>query len=265
VDEFFKDNIEFLITLGSTIVAVILGIIGIQRYFHKQKLERLEETHKLELERLTSQHKQEIAEKPLIQEEKIVYVKYVYIRRESESPVYRKFVKRIEEEINVHSEYRYYRLNKFSTKNNSITIRDRSSGVVDMNIVFPWRDLIFTDKPSKKIKELISQELSNSDTYFTVTTYYNGFKEGNEDIGMKMEMDTQSARLIADFSSIVGLEKLFRKEPNVYKIKQDGDKIKISGLEEINNGIYHIHINNLKKDEVIILDFHVNWDYLNDD
>lgn len=46
-----------------------------------------------------------------------------------------------------------------------------------MNIIFPWKDLVFTDLPSKKLKNIITQDISGSDTYFTATTYYNGFSE----------------------------------------------------------------------------------------
>ena len=83
---------------------------------------------------------------------------------------------------------------------------------------------------------------------------------------MKMEMDTSSARLIADFSSIVGFDKLFTKPPDVYinRVGVGKEKTKILGLEEINEGIYHIHKTNLKKGDVILLDFHVDWEYLNE-
>lgn len=122
MNELIRDNIELFITLMSTLAAIVGGIAAIQRYFHTQKVERLVETHKIEIERLNSSVKKD-AEKPLVQEEKVVYVKYLYIRRNSEPPVYKKYIKRIDETIDVHSEYRYFRLNKYSTKNNTITIR----------------------------------------------------------------------------------------------------------------------------------------------
>ena len=77
-----------------------------------------------------------------------------------------------------------------------------------------------------------------------------------------MEFETLSARLIADFSWIKGLNCLFSNPPIAYKINQNGEKLKISGLEEISEGIFHIHLTNLKKDEVILLDFHINWDQI---
>ena len=93
MNELIRDNIELFITLMSTLAAIVVGIAAIQRYFHTQKVERLVETHKIEIERLNSSVKKD-AEKPLVQEEKVVYVKYLYIRRNSEPPVYKKYIKR---------------------------------------------------------------------------------------------------------------------------------------------------------------------------
>lgn len=294
---FSPDNIKiFLSVLGSVIAIISVGL-AIQWRYYKQKTESLQTLHKAEIERLNTQHNKECTELhqksidetqklrktleqeynikkseldkkiniPLVQEQKMVYVKYLHIRRESEEPVYSKHISRLEEDIDVHSEYHYYRFNKYSTKNNSILLTDRSSGIVDQNILYPWKKLAFTDIPSKKIKGIISQNVDSSDCYFSATTYYNGFKEHNEDIGMKMEMDTLEARLVADFSSIVGLEKLFVKEPDAYKMELDGRKTKLLGLEKISEGVYHLVSQNLKKGEALLLDFHVNWDYLNDE
>lgn len=291
------ENIKFLLYFFGGFITIISTGLAIQWRYYRQKTENLQNLHKAEIANLTSKHHKECTELhqksidetqklkatlenefnikqseldeklniPLVQEVKMVYVKYLHIRRESEEPVYRKHISRLEEDIDVHSEYHYYRFNKYSTNNNAILLTDRSSGVVDQNILYPWKKLAFTDIPSKKIKGIISQNVDNCDTYFSATTYYNGFKENNEDIGMKMEMDTLEARMVADFSSIVGLEKLFVKEPDAYKMELDGRKTKLLGLEKISEGVYHLVAENLKKGESLLLDFHVNWDYLNDE
>lgn len=292
--EFLLNHIEAVISVISAIVAVILGLMAIQRYFHAQKIERMEDTHKAEVASLNALHDKETAELqrhfheerlqlrktieaenaeknqklqqaaavPLIQEQKVVYVKYLHISRDGEKPVYQKYIQRTGETIDVFSEYHYYRFNKCSTHENQLTINDRSSGIVELNLLHPWKDLVFTDKPSQKIREVITQDIGGSEAYFSVTTYYNGFKENNEDLGMKMEMDTQCARLIADFSSILGVDKLFGRDPDVFKILTTGERVKLFGLEKIGEGIFHIEANNLKKNEVILLDFHVDWEYL---
>jgi len=265
-----RENIEFLIVIGGAIITIMGIIISIIQYFHREQVKRLKEDNNRAYKKLSPQEQKEIEDKKIVQEEKVVYVKYLYIRKKSDPPVYKKYLKRAGKYIDVRSEYHYYRYNKFNTKNNAVSIRDSTSGAVSLNIVHPWQDLFFADKNGKNKIGIIEQDLSNSDTYFTVSTYYNGFNEGedesddsNEDIAMKMEADTLSARLIADFSSIVGLDKLFVKPPDVYLIKRGKPRIKIHGLEEINEGIYHIHKTDLKKGDVIFLDFHVNWDFLN--
>lgn len=199
---------------------------------------------------------------PLVQEEKMVYVKYLYITPNDGTPVYTKYIDRIDENVDVYSEYYYVRFNKFSKSRNNITIRDRTSGVVDLTLIYPWRRLTFADEGSAKIRKVITQDLEGQDTYFTASTYYNGFSEGNEDISIRMEMDTTVARMVADFSSVVGFESLFTAEPDAYRINTNQQRTRLLGLEQLKPAVYHIEVQNLKKGEVVMLDFHVDWNYL---
>jgi hypothetical protein len=296
MDEFIKQNVQSIIAIGTTVIAIITGLLAIQRWFHVQKCERMDDHHKSEIVSIKNQHEienlnkeKQLSEerkkiksdlkdefeqkknerlvenqKALIQEIKLAYIKYIYIRRNASEPVYRKYVKRLGETIEVRSEYQYYRFNKFSNSNNEITFIDRSTGIVDPKILFPWRQLTFTDVPSKKSKGMLTQDISGSDTYLSVTTYYNGFKEGEEDIGIKVEMDTNITRVIADFSSIVWLPNLFIREPDAYKMELNGSRTKLLGLEKIDDGIYHLESFNMKKGESLLIDFHVNWNFLHD-
>ena len=300
------ESIKLILAILGGLIAIITTGLGIQWRYYKQKKEVIDDKYQSELLRQKAEYENKIADvkksanqeldnlknrfeselkeavslKPkeksdsrLIQNEKVIYVKYLYIKSERGKPVYRKYIERTGKYIDVHSEYHMYRFNRYSSSNNETAITDSTSGVVDLNIVHPWRQLIFTDENRKKKEDFISQNLSGSDTYFSVSTYYNGFNagegdkenedgKGNEDIGMKMEMDTENARLIADFSSIIGFEKLFKRSPDVIHKKADGSAdVKIHGLEEIRKGIYHIHKTNLKKGDVIRIDFHVDWDF----
>jgi hypothetical protein len=199
---------------------------------------------------------------PLVQEEKMVYIKYLYIRPTTGAPAYTKYIDRIKRHLDIYSEYYFVRFNKFSKARNSITIRDRTSGVVDLTLIYPWKRLSFADEGSATIPQVITQDLAGQDTYFTASTYYNGFSEGNEDVAIKMEMDTTVARMVADFSSVVGFESLFTREPEAYRIDTDQQKTKLLGLEEHKPGVYHIEVHNLQKGEVVMLDFHVDWEHL---
>jgi hypothetical protein len=186
---FSPENIKFVLYFLGGLITIISTGLAIQWRYYRQKTENLQNLHKAEIANVTAKHNKECAELqqksideaqklkealekeynvkksellekadiPLVQEVKMVYVKYLHIRRESEDPVYKKHLNRLEETIDVHSEYHYYRFNKYSTKNNSIQLTDRSSGVVDQNILYPWKELTFTDIPSKKIKGMITK------------------------------------------------------------------------------------------------------------
>ncbi|PPK85424.1 hypothetical protein CLV84_2321 [Neolewinella xylanilytica] len=262
--QFSGELSELKVRQGSTLQALHLqhekecAAIRLQAETDNKRLREI-------IERELSEKQQKAALKkqiPLVQEVKMVYVKYIHIRNEREAPVYSKYINRLEKSIDVHSEYHYYRFNKYNRPNNEITIKDASSGVVDLNILHPWKELEFTDRPSKLNAGKIGQHLENSDVYFTSTVYYNGFNEGNEDIGMRMEMDTLTARMIADFSSIIGLEQMFSKPPDAYLRNRAGEPTRITSLLELSPGVYYLEVNNLKKGESLMMDFHVDWSVL---
>lgn len=230
----------------------------------KQKLRNelnannLELSHKYRDKNITSS----VTAKPVkvIQENKTVYAKYIHIYDNGTEPVYSKNLVHNNSRIDVFSELQYFRFNRFNSSDNSITIRDRSSGAVDLNILYPWRNLVFTDEGSKESNGQIDQEISGSDTYLSVTTYYNGFHAKDPSIAMKMERDTLSARLIADFSSIAHLKSIIINNPKVYRRSEEGQK-EIYGLEYLDAGIYHIHATHLKKGEVVKMIFPVSEEF----
>lgn len=201
----------------------------------------------------------------LIQEEKVVYVKYLYITPSYLPPQYIKYVERINEDVEVYSEHLYYRFNKFNREDNQIVIKDTSKyGVVDLNIIYPWLGKITSTSSSDIQRGVMDKTLRNSNIYLSMTSYYNSFIEGQEDIGMRMEYDTKSAKLIADFSSIPDHDKFFKRNPDGYIKKYEGDENPITylGLKSIRHGVYVLQHENLKVDSKMELDFHVNWDYL---
>lgn len=165
----------------------------------------------------------------------------------------------------MYSEHLYYRFNKFNRKDNQLVIKDTSSkGVVDLNIIYPWMGKINSTSSSDIRRGVVDKTLRNSNIYLSMTSYYNSFIEDEEDIGMRMEYDTKSAKLIADFSSIPDHEKFFIRNPDGYIKKYEGDENPITylGLKPIRTGVYVIEHENLKVDSKMELDFHVNWDYL---
>ena len=203
----------------------------------------------------------------LIQEEKVMYIKFLYIIPDNLPYAYIKKHKRTGQEIPVRTESLHFRFNKFNKINDNVEITDSSKfGTVDLNIIHPWSTKISTHASRKNNPHLISAKLSGSNLYMTSSSYVNGFIEGEEDYAIMAEYPTKIARLIADFSSIQNLSKLFEKEPNAYryfdpKLKKETP---LYGIQQISNGIYSIEARDLKLNEMIELDFHINWNYLNE-
>lgn len=203
--------------------------------------------------------------KELIQEEKVVYVRFQYIRPKDYPPVYLKKISRLNQEIPIHSELTLYRFNKFN-KECEVEITDSSTeGVIDdLRVVYPWTPRFVTHKSRSNDPKEISRKVSGSDTYMTISTYCNGFQDGEEDYAIMAEYDTKTARLIVDFSSIPDLDQLFTKPPDAYRYF-DPEKKKetpISGILQISPGVYMIEALNMKRTEIIELDFHVDWEHM---
>jgi hypothetical protein len=255
----FKHILAVIMTLTTIFTSIVW-------YFAKKENRQLEKEHEkkiTELEQkfgLVSSSKN----KPIIQLEKVIYEKFLYIKQRNNQPVYKAYVKRINEYTEVYDEKFSVRINKFSSIT-PITTRDRSSGIIDLLFLLPFREkLNFPDQPSRKDKHTILQDLYGEDTYISTGTYYNGFQPGSEDLASKMEMDTEVFRFIADFSSIPDIEEIMKKSPNLYKLNLDESRLDITNkIKEVGQAIFYVEVKNLKKGEVIYFDFHINWDYLN--
>lgn len=204
----------------------------------------------------------------LIQEEKILYVKFIHLIPDNVPPVYFKKIPRLQKTIPVRTETLSYKYNRFNKVNNSLTIRDSSFGVVDLNVIKPWLSKIVDHPSSKQNEGEVSVNLSGSDTYLTASTYYNGIKyKDDEDYALKAEMFTKVARIVVDFSSLKNLDKIFVKEPNAYRFF-DPDKKKdnpLKVIESIDKSIYSIEAKDLQMNEMIVLDFHIDWKYLREE
>lgn len=278
--------LETLYTILAGIVAIITAGLGIQWRYYKNSKESITRKFEADLKEVQNEKEKELIDirkeydkgidefkksyespvkleddDPLIQEIKLVYAKYLHIHK-SADPIYNRTIKRLDKDYDIFSEYHYYRFNKYNKENPDITLTDNSTGIVDQRILYPWQKLTFTDMPSMFQEGLVSQSVGKSDTYFSATTYYNGFQKSQEDIGAKMEIDTKKAQIIADFSSIPGFESLFIAPPDAYKWDVKGNKTKLLSLEELDYGVYLLEGYDLKKGESIMIDFHVNWEYL---
>lgn len=200
-------------------------------------------------------------EKP-VQEVKYAYIKVLHLRRRKPGcpPVYRRFIKRLNQQIDVYDEVMLFRYEMFPRKKQNYNTVDRSSGIVDLQVLHPWQEeLEFPDKGAKGVPGVIAPVISQtSHTYFTAAHYFNGFQEGNEDFAIKMTQDTGEARLIVDFSSLPGFQSIIKNLPAGY-LRCPGGEERLD-LREINPGVYQLLGKNLQKDEVLRMDFTIDWD-----
>jgi hypothetical protein len=229
--------------MNDIIAAIIGGLIAIIPFIIPQIREWLQRKH---------------------QRYKFMYIKIHHLKRKSETvePIYRKYIQRLGEYVDVYDEAHSFRLNIFDKDQKGITIRDRSSGVVELNILYPWKDeLRFTDKGAEKVPHIIQQTITQpSRTFFTRTIYLNGFQDGAEDYAMKMEEKTKEARMIIDFSSIEGHDRIFNSFPKAYHRPNATTTETAIGLHELHSGIYAVNHENLEKNDVITILFDINWD-----
>jgi hypothetical protein len=197
------------------------------------------------------------------QEYKYVYIKAVHLtqRTEDNPPVYRAHVARLKRDIDVYDEYHYFRLNLFRWPRLTFTCTDRSSGVVDLQILHPWNDegkLVFTDVGAAMQPGLVSQTVQKkSNAFFTRSIYYNGLQQGNENIAMKMEHDTVEAHMIVDFSSIPHCDVLV---PMPCAVERVGDTETQVSVRRLAPGIFSVAAKDVKKETVLRMDFDFAWE-----
>src|SRR6266542_348772 len=197
---------------------------------------------------------------------KLLYIQVCALSRRAErrEPIYKRFIERLEKEIDVYDELHHYRLNIYNTPPSEFEITDRSSGVVDLNILHPWQSLQFPDEGARHVEQIIKQTIrSYSNMFFTRARYFNGFQPGNENVAMRMERDTEEARLVIDFSSLPHHEAIVAGWPKGTIRENNGNGTVTEGEIEVKRlraGVYVVERLNLKKESVIRMDFKINWD-----
>lgn len=194
------------------------------------------------------------------QKYKLMYVKMYHLRSQVEGkpPAYRKRISRLAKEVDVFDEFHCYRLNILHQSEPDFQVGDRTSGTVDMLILHPWQELSFPDREAETLEKHLAQVLTqNSDIFFTRSVYYNAFQRGHEYYSMRMEQDTDEARLLVDFSTLPNFEHIVRGTPQ--SLVDNGRSTRGIGTIELQRGIYMATGTNLKKDSVMRIDFVIDW------
>ena len=199
---------------------------------------------------------------------KFVYIKLYYLKRrvQGAAPVYQRFVERLGRKVAVFDEFHMFKLNIFRGERKGLVVGDRSSGVVDMQILHPWQRVTFADLGAAKKDDVIEQVIRRpSAVYFTRSIYLNGLQEGHERLAIKMEQDTKEARIVVDFSSVPEFAEMMLRGPSAVIRRDDYEESLAVGETDV-GGIYEVGTRLLRQGDVLRVDFHIDWEHpsLND-
>jgi hypothetical protein len=160
----------------------------------------------------------------------LIYVKFLHLRdRRSAAPVYRKFVSRLKQTIDVFDEFILIKTLSFKEMQKHQEFYSRSMGVVDIQPVFPPRDhAVGPDPGLLNVAHVVRHfETEPSQIYQTITFYENGLQYGNEEIGGVVADDCARAVLMADMTSLpCWSDALFAAPPVAYHLRPEIDGIR---------------------------------------
>ncbi|MEP7317448.1 MAG: hypothetical protein ABI921_01865 [Panacibacter sp.] len=196
--------------------------------------------------------------------EKILYIKMLHLkeRTATSAPLYKKFIPRINSTEDVFDESQFLELLIYSTDAPLIDVSNHSSGVVDMNILLPWKKLFFPNPTDAKDREDVHQKIQlPSNVFFSSTNFINGFQKGNTSYGARAYLFNKNLRMIVDFSTLGNYEKLQKSPPyavrRIIKSEKESEPEKV---EEIQPGVFHYQAMNIDEGDVVEIRFDINWD-----
>jgi hypothetical protein len=199
-----------------------------------------------------------------LQQHKCSYLKMYSLSRKAAGapPLYQRHVDRLNQDIDVYDEVHLFRLNVFHKQQMQFATRDRSDGVVDLRILHPWQEEInYPDKAAAKIPGLIVQAFEHgSSVFLTQTIRYNGFQPGGEDMLTQMEGDAEEVRMIMDFSSLPNIKAVLNGNPKATLWSAQDKSWKEIKLTEPHSNVYLVEQSKLRKDDVIKVEFPIDWD-----
>jgi hypothetical protein len=203
--------------------------------------------------------------------EKIVIYKMLNLKtiEETQPVIYEKYIPRLKKKIKVSSEFMATKINRFEKKVNHFKSRDRTNGdAIEVNSFLPFKlRLEDGDRKATLIEPVIA---GPSNVYVLSGHIYNGFKNGELDLGIKAEKNTKTARLIVDLSSIPGIEDIITKPPRLFynRFSEDSNIMSIENMEDVElfnydtiaPGIFCAEIHDIRKEEGLRFEFSVDID-----
>lgn len=200
---------------------------------------------------------------------KCLYAKVVRfgVAGDDAAPVYTADATRTPEspvEVGVFDETVYTSVEVFDKPREEHEYGFRSGGVADLLCLHPWRPrLRFSDRGAANDPHQIRQVFAGqpSPAFVVAAHAYNGLQPGNEDFGVRMPEDVAEGRLVVDLSSVPHLVDAMTAPPRGELRSERGETALLSVLE-YRRGVYCVEHRDLRKNDVLLLDFTIDWDRL---
>ncbi|KAA0992970.1 DUF4062 domain-containing protein [Dyadobacter aurulentus] len=201
--------------------------------------------------------------------EKTIYYKFLHLSNKATSsqPLYRKYVERLNETIDIYDEYMTFRISNFNKLVTKFRSYDSTRGTaVEVKSLLPYirnpRDTDITVEENPRIIQPMIKGASN--VFVTSSHYYNGFQPGNKDTAAKADKNAQTIRLVVDFTSIKDYHLHIRMRPKVFfSFYEEKGKLvskEIGTIEAISPGLFEVERKNMKEGEVIRIEFASDFD-----
>jgi hypothetical protein len=159
----------------------------------------------------------------------VVYAKLLHLRdRRSSPPVYRKFVARLHEEVDVFDEILMMKTVFSGSTGQTHKLFGRSIGVVDIMPLYPPRRNLSTSDLGRLNSPLFVEHVETEPSRLSqvVFTYLNAVQYGNEDLGFIIPQRCERAVMVIDLTSLsIPVERLLVSQPEAVHIRAQAEGV----------------------------------------
>lgn len=199
-------------------------------------------------------------DKSIYLESKIHYVKFVSYsnKKVHKEPLYKKFIKRLNKEVDVWDEYITCTISQFSHFVDQFQFYSRTDGdAVDLMNLLPFENKFTFSDINEGIKDTIFNPLikGHSNVYVSNCCFINGFQDGNTDMAVKASHNTKHLRLLVDFTSIPEFENIFLFDKCIVVNYDQSETVVTSEDILIQPGVYLIDKTDVQKNSVLKFNF----------
>jgi hypothetical protein len=196
---------------------------------------------------------------------KVLYIKVLCLsdRRSAATPFYQRTVPRMDEpaqQVPVFDEAVYYTLKLFPDDRPISREQDHSTGIVDPRVVIPWD--IDSDQNRDTLgaaPQLAQMETSTqTDTMLSVSHFLNGMQSRDQKFCTYADEDTESLRLVVDFSSVPHAADFIKVKPAHLWFKNQIVQTDNVSYQDCGRSIYMAHCRDAKQGSTLRMDFTFN-------